>query len=249
MIDIVYLAKGRPEFTKASLDALARNTNWKLVQRLIIYTDGTKEIETPIPFFVVLFNKGLHEDSVIFRPHPVGGPINIMLDAIESGISAVWAKIDNDVIVPPCWLHRAARVMRNHDELSFLGLEPPLSRTPAPWANGRRIPSPEDRYEGDGVLTYAPCDAIGGIGLMRTKAFAECDMRQHSTYGGFTDWQLRRKDLVKGWILPPINLFLLDRLPVEPWASLSKQYITAGEQRPWTNYDPADHRLWDWWIK
>jgi hypothetical protein len=261
MIDIVFAAKGRPEFTRESLKALAANTDWPLVRKLVFYTDGSKEfdvlsdVDVPVEVY----------HPMVLCTSPVGGPVNIMIHYLERDPSQVWAKIDNDVIVPPGWLARAGHVMDMCPELSFLGLEPPLSRTPAPWSGGKRIPTPEFGPEHHGRLSvealhragilrdpvepiYAKCDAIGGVGLMRTEAFAGHDMKQHSTYGGFTDWQLRRKDLVKGWIVPPINLFLLDRLPFEPWASLSKQYIAAGVQRSWTNYDETSSKLWEWWL-
>lgn len=95
---------------------------------------------------------------------------------------------------------------------------------------------------------YAQCDAIGGVGLMRRSAFGKQRMKPHSTYGGFTDWQIAHPEVTKGWIVPPLKLFLLDRLPLEPWASLSKRYIEEGLQRPWTNYEPKDaDALWSWW--
>ena len=40
MIDLLFLAKGRPEFTRASFAALYANTNWDLVEKIHIYTDG-----------------------------------------------------------------------------------------------------------------------------------------------------------------------------------------------------------------
>jgi hypothetical protein len=130
------------------------------------------------------------------------------------------------VIVPPGWLAAAAEVMDLHPELDLLGLEPPLSRTPAPWANGKRPAAPElerGKHIIAGWNGYARCDAVGGVGLFRRRAFADrVRMVPHSTYGGFTDWQLSSPDLVKGWIVPPLMLFLLDRLPIEPWATLSR---------------------------
>ena len=75
-------------------------------------------------------------------------------------------------------------------------------------------------------------------------------MKPHSTYGGWTDWQIQHTEIIKGWLCPPIKLFLLDRLPMEPWASLSKRYIAEGQQRPWSLYDQKDAaQLWQWWIK
>ncbi len=86
--------------------------------------------------------------------------------------------------------------------------------------------------------------------LDRTTTMTTHDvMRQHSTYGGFTDWQQRHPELVNGWIVPPLKLFLLDRLPIEPWASLSKKYESTGQQRFWTRYPmEAAPALWEWWL-
>lgn len=253
MIDIIYLAASRPEFTQASLRALADNTNWDLVSRLIVYTDGALISGMdgrvyppyPIPWEKLYYDQGSH-----------GGPVNVMLHYLSGAMfgqpTEIFAKIDNDVIVPPGWLDSCAPVMRSRPELSFLGIEPPASRTKAPWArNAISAPEIDGNAVKNNVQGYAVCDAIGGIGLMRTAAFrGRAPMVQHSTYGGFTDWQQRHQDLVKGWIVPPLKLFLLDRLPLEPWASLSKQYITHGHQRPWSNYPAsAAADLWEWWLK
>lgn len=232
MIDLIYLAKGRREFTRASLGALMQNTNWRLA-RLIVYTDGD---EFPATLLNAQVRKAVH-----------GGPVAIMNAYLAGTGTEVFAKIDNDVIVPPGWLERCLDVMEANDGLGLLGIEPPASRTPAPWRNGQREAEPEKYVRGEG---YAQCSMIGGIGLMRRSAFATSDpMTPHSIYGGFSDWQLRHPKIQKGWICPPLDLFLLDRLPVEPWASLSKRYIAEGQQRPWTNYDPAASALWEWWTK
>ncbi len=244
-IDILFPSSSRPEFAAASLEALGANTDWSLVRNLIIYTDGEPMREgfiarAPIPLDVLEYD---HD------PH--GGPVAIMLDYLERTPAAVFAKIDNDVIVPPGWLNAAADVMDRHPELDLLGLEPPLSRTPDPWAHGKRPPAPEldgppglHNYRG-----YARAEAIGGVGLMRSAAFqGRPRMVPHSTYGGFTNWQTENADVRKGWIVPPLSLFLLDRLPFEPWASLSRRYIAQGHQRPWTNYGPEAAALWQWWL-
>jgi hypothetical protein len=149
--------------------------------------------------------------------------------------------------------------MQSHDELDLLGIEPPASRTRAPW-RAAAPPAPELalpaglRAEIRTERGYAACDAVGGIGLFRPRAWLMRGgnrMSQHSTYGGFTDWQLApaQRGMVKGWIVPPLALFLLDRLPLEPWQSLGQQYQAAGLQRPWTMYDEAAAReLAGWWI-
>jgi hypothetical protein len=251
-IDILFSASSRPEFTRASLAALRDNTDWTRVRCLWLYLDGPDpETRAAVGTFMAHFRPvefHVFEDSF-------GGPVAIMNHWISGTCftaGLILAKIDNDVIVPPGWLNAAAEVMDLHPELDLLGLEPPLSRTPAPWANGKRPPAPE-LERGKHIVTgwngYARCEAVGGVGLFRRRAFTDRPrMVPHSTYGGFTDWQLASPDLVIGWIVPPLALFLLDRLPIEPWASLSRSYIAAGVQRPWTNYGPEAAGLWEWWL-
>lgn len=248
VIDILYLAKGRPEFTAASFEALKCNTDWSKVRLLWVYTDGCDDAP--------LLGPGPYPSRVI--DHRVyGGPVAIMNHYLSQSGAEFFVKIDNDVIVPPGWLEQCLSVMEAHPELDLLGIEPPASRTPAPWARpGEVVKHPElVRYCLSGKKWesgYAPCDSIGGIGLMRRSAFAAREpMKPHAQngVGGFTDWQLRHADVCKGWIVPPLSLFLLDRLPLQPWASLSKQYIAEGIQRPWTNYPASASRLWEWWLK
>ena len=255
--DLVYLAHGRPEFTAASLAALGENTNWERVGRMLIYTDGALMRNGMVP------PPSIPLHLLSFCHKHVGGPVGTMNDYLANSLAPIWAKIDNDVIVPPGWLDACLAVMDDHDELDLLGIEPPLSRTPAPWSGGVRAEAPEN-YRGlraDGWPTYARCEAIGGIGLFRSRAWqGRREMVPHSTYGGFTDWQLKYRaalvrcgignPLVIGWIVPPLKLFLLDRLPMGPWASLSAGYIAAKEQRTWTNYSTAEaHKLAGWWLK
>jgi hypothetical protein len=233
MIDILYLAHKRPEFTRASLDALLKNTDWSRA-RLIVYTDG-----------VPLSRDWAPPPSVCVLTAHYGGPVAIMNTHLWATKAELFAKIDNDTIVPPGWLDACLSVMEAHPELDLLGIESPASRTPNP-DSGRIVAPPESLVPAS--AGYAPCDAIGGIGLMRTSAFAgRSAMKPHSIYGGFTDWQLAHPEVRKGWIVPPLKVFLLDRLPIEPWASLSREYIAKGWQRPWTNYSPESVALWDWW--
>jgi hypothetical protein len=237
VIDIVYLAKGRSEYTAASLQSLIENTNWGLVRNLVVYSDGTEFPwidAAPAPAWLTV------------RAQLVGGPVNAMLDYLAASPADVWAKIDNDVILPPGWLDACCATMQKHPELDLLGIEPPLSRTPAPWT-ATPEPAPESKHKPGDYSAYAPCRSIGGIGLFRTRAWipkeaATVDvhriMRQHSIYGGFTDWQ-ESSGVTKGWVVPPLQVFLLDRLPWEPWASLGRRYIAEGIQRPWTMYSEA----------
>lgn len=244
--DLLFLAHSRPEFTRESVKALIANTNWERVSQVIVYTDGEET-----PGFAGAFPIGVPEIYVLCK---FGGPVAIMSHYLSHDPAPVWAKIDNDVIVPPGWLDQALLVMETRQELDFLGLEPPLSRTPAPWRPNGRVIHPEtciDYTQPLKTIGYASCDSIGGVGLMRTSAFQDRrQMQPFATYGGFTDWQTGHPELVKGWIVPPINLFLLDRIATrEPWASLNKRYLAEKLQRPWTNYsDETVEKLAGWWL-
>lgn len=247
MVDIVFPAASRPEFTAVSIQSLAMNTDWSLVRRFILYTDGSEPYQSYGPLNAAMLACGEYVTEKL------GGPVAIMKHWLGRNGAEVMAKIDNDVVVPPGWLNAAVAVMTENPELSILGLEPPLSRTPSPWSVTKAHPRRAPEIDGPKVLRagkgYAPCGSIGGVGLMRRSAFDGREgMRPHSIYGGFTEWQIHQTKLVKGWIVPPIDLFLLDRLPFEPWLSLSRKYIAQGDQRGWTNYRPADHRLWDWFF-
>lgn len=257
MIDILFLSRNRREFTRASLSALLANTNWNLVRELYVYddfsTDGTTELFADVgrPFDGGSDCRRRIEGRVpISRICPVerwGSPVAIMnVFMSRENTCPIFCKLDSDVICPPGWLDAALPVMESHPELDLLGIEPPVSRTASPWPTRGCVPTPEldGCYEG-----FAPCDAIGGVGLMRRSAFAGGDLKPNGMYGGFTAWQLAHPEVRKGWIVPPLKVFLLDRLPIPPWSSLSRQYIAAGEQRPWTNYDPKDSALWEWWLK
>jgi hypothetical protein len=251
-VDILFSASSRPEFTAASLAALRDNTDWTLVRELSFYLESPGDaVDQVVGDWIRDMALEPRVSFYLVSDH-FGGPVGIMLEYLRRSPGEIVAKIDNDVIVPPGWLEAAAGVMDRHPELDLLGLEPPRSRTPAPWAKGKRPPTPE--LDGPAGLHnfhgYARCEAVGGVGLFRRRAFeGRPAMVPHSIYGGFTDWQLRHPDVTKGWIVPPISLFLLDRLPVEPWASLSREYIARGYQRPWTNYGPEASKLWEWWLE
>lgn len=276
--DILFLVHNRLDFLTASWSALLTNTDWSRVGSLVVMIDrgigvppeghDTRRCEAWITDRIFALESDPLPCAVEQWTGCFGGPVDAMLEFFEPLIYPhlpVFAKIDSDVIVPPGWLQQGLRVMEDCPELSFLGIEPPASRTRAPWSGGR-MPVPEavamsrkacgwgDPPEADSP-SYAPCDSIGGIGFMRRAAFSgRKPMVQHSTYGGFTDWQLApaQRDLVKGWIVPSLKVFLLDRMPLAPWAELSKLYIAAGMQRPWTNYadtkENAD-KLWGWYLE
>jgi len=261
MIDLLYITKNRLEFTKASFAALAANTDWTLISKFWVYDDGS--VDDTRRCMDELYSE-LHVRYGV-RVHQVytqmGSPAAIMREfALHSDVSPLFAKIDNDVIVPPGWLNACCDVMITHPELDLLGIEPPESRTPH-YTGGRKSPHPEydiqiqlfgPMMRGQTQLHgYAPCDSIGGIGLMRTSIFKRFKgLMPHSIYGGFTEFQLNNPAMKKGWVTPPLPVFLLDRLPSSAYDGhfrrLSNEYIAKGWQRAWSGYDSANP-FWEWW--
>jgi hypothetical protein len=228
VIDILYLSHNRLEFTKASLKALVENTNWNLVAKLIIYDDdsqdGTREFVQKLSFpFLSVVRAGTY-----------GSPVQVMIDYladISPHDRVPFAKIDSDTMVPPGWLDECMRIMDVHQELDLLGIE--AFNDIAPGVVHYR--------------SYKTAAHIGGIGLMRSSAFVTVP-RPNGRYG-FTAWQEQNPEVVKGWINPSLPVFLLDRLPREPWRTFSEEYIAKGWQRRWGPYTEEFKRLWSWWCE
>lgn len=257
MIDFLYLTYNRKDFTAASLKALKQNTNWSLVRKFSVYDDcsidGTRElVEDFLDSLRELDGGGPICSLTVGK---FGGPVSVMAEFLrEKSDLDLFCKLDSDVIVPPGWLDSCLAVMEQNPMIDLLGIEPWHSRTPSPWSNGVRSDLDQDKHLTawtQGKLGAAKCDSIGGIGLMRRKAWeGRSSMVVHGPngVGGFTDWQVQNRDVVKGWICPPLKLFLLDRLPMEPWKSLSAGYEAKNWQRPWTRYSVESTELWSWWL-
>jgi GT2 family glycosyltransferase len=228
-VDLIVPIHNRLEFTKATLKALVANTSWEKVRNFFIYEDASEDgtlewldRECPIPALM---------SPVILRGR-YGSPVAVMMDALDRiGTDAIMAKVDNDTVVPPGWLDDCLAVMEKYPELDLLGIE----------AFHPSAPCPAER-------TYEPARFIGGIGLFRTRVFRQ-DRPVPNGRFGFTEWQERREDIIKGWLNPALPVFLLDHLPMEPWTSLTEEYIAKGWSRRWSKYDPAQHgKLWEWWT-
>ncbi|RPH38356.1 glycosyltransferase family 2 protein [bacterium] len=222
MIDIIYLAFNRLEFTKASMAAMLANTEWAKVRKLIVYddgsTDGTREYLKSVDYPV----------QVEFVFESLGGPVAITNHYLSHSPSDVFAKIDNDTMLPPHWLGECMKVMESHKELDLLGIE---SFNPV--------------KPGEVPRNYGKARHIGGIGLMRSGCFKTFP-RANGRFG-FTQWQ-RESSAIKGWINPSLPVFLLDKIAFDPWASLSRVYISKGWQRPWPPYDENGRAMWSWWT-
>jgi hypothetical protein len=227
MIDLLYLTHNRFEMTKASMAALIKNTNWAVVDRLLLYDDAsddeTREYLTGIGFPV----------KVEHRFGSFGSPVAVMVDyltGLDQQELRTFAKIDNDTMVPAGWLNECIQVFAKHPELDLLGIE----------AFNPVVP-------GDYNRSFTDARFIGGIGLMRNEAFITLP-RPRGRFG-FTAWQEKTARVRAGWINPSIPVFLLDRIPREPWRSLSLEYIAKGWQRDWGPYDEKSKNLWSWWCE
>jgi hypothetical protein len=262
MVDILFLAHKRPEFTRTSLESLLRSGIADA--RFWILTDGDQSIsraeagDENAPDHITRKCNGV--DS---RKH--GGPVaclNALLDLTSDSdiltrsgsspeaTSEFIAKIDNDTIVPPGWLPACLDLMRRYPNVDLLGIEPwtpdekLFPRWPFPMATA---PFFQDHR------SVRPVSHIGGIGVFRRSAFERFGRpvpnSQDGRYG-FTEWQWANPGMVKAFIDPPLPVFLLDHLPFGPWADLSDKYEREGVQRNvgW-KYDAVKHRaLWEWWL-
>ncbi len=234
-MDILFVTFNRQAFTEFSFDMLIANTDWSLVDRLVVWddysTDGTldwlRENLDRVP-----------KAEVQLRVGGYRSPVAIMNRYIErfGGETDLFAKIDNDIVVPPGWLNDLLRVMDANPKLELLGMEAAFTRT--------RGPDPDPF--GHDCHTWEPCSHIGGVGLMRTSAFLKRRKIPASGRFGFTQFQEWDDNLQRGWITPDLHVACLDQIPFEPWRSLSVRYVQEGWQREWPTYGEIDY-FWEWW--
>lgn len=226
MIDIIYLTFNRLEFTRKSIEALLANTDWKRVRKLIVYDDGSTDGTQD---FLKSVNLPGRTDLIFER---IGGPVAITNHYLSHSPAHVFAKIDNDAMMPPGWLEESLQLMTEHEDVGLLGLQAVCR--PAVLGQHKRVCSPARH--------------IGGIGLMRTSCFKT--LPTYHGFGGrfgFTHWQWRNPQVVKAWIEPSVPMCLLDRMPFNPWLALSKQYVKRQWQRKVAPYTQEYSSLWEWW--
>src|SRR5262245_33923546 len=172
-VDVLYLCHGRRNFTHVTLWNLIVNTNWSLVNRFVVYndaaTDGNKT--------TAILHEML-EGSAEIRLTNLKSPVGVMNHFSFRSDCDVFAKIDNDIMVPPGWLEAMTQVMCDDPDLELLGMEAGMS--------GIRAPEVEpERY------AYLPSSHIGGVGLMRRDAFERRHFPRPNGRFGFTEWQHR----------------------------------------------------------
>jgi hypothetical protein len=232
-IDILYPMKGRRRFSEASFAALLANTDWSLVNCFYVYDDGSSKAEGNRKWMTKAI--GGCPASHKFRSTSLGSPVAVMNDYLDGTDADCFAKIDNDIIVPPDWLEALSSVMEAEPELELLGTEAGMAGYPPDgW---------------DGSYGFEQCSHIGGVGLMRVSAFQHAERGRPRPNGrfGFTEWQHEHEPM-RGWIKPDLRLFALDQLPFDPWFTLAKDYVALGIAREWGKYDRLMSWYWSWFT-
>lgn len=227
-IELLLVTHNRKEFTQEVWAALIANTNWSRVSRFVIYddhsVDGTKQW-----LQVAMGNRPIPNSYLYIPGLPLKSPVAAMKRFIPSCSTEYFCKIDSDTIVPPGWLDECLAILEQNPHVDLLGIEPMY-----PVAAGPCFRAAE------------PARYIGGIGFMRKAVFSKGVLTPKGRFG-FTEWQDEHVEIQKAWIVPALPVFLLDRLPIEPYVSLSKRYEAEGWQRPWGKYREND-TTWAWWV-
>lgn len=225
-VEILYLAWNRLEYTGLSWHMLMANTDWDIVRKLTVYDDGSEDGT------LEYLREHIADCPVTaeLRESDLRSPPAIMNHFLETRRAPFFAKIDNDILVPPGWLKAGMQVMRDEPALDLLGMEAGQCQEDPP---------------ADGRYRFEAARWIGGVGVMRTSAFKRHPSIPSRGRFGFTEWQTRYR-LMRGWIAPDLNVLQLDRIPVEPWMTYTKRYIDNGWQRDWGFYPKESAHWWEW---
>lgn len=231
-LDILYVAWNRREFTEFSWAMLMENTPWNRVSKLVVYDDGS--VDGTSDFLRKQVKRNAPVEADFWQDGHRGSPPAVMNGYVARSGAEWFAKIDNDIIVPPGWLEAMQEVIDGNPTVELLGMEA-----------GRGLPVTP---EWDGIYRFEPGSHMGGVGLLKVDAFLRrTKMTEGDGRFGFTEWQHEYRP-VRGWINPDLPVVSLDRVPFEPWASLSERYVERDWQRPWGKYhERADY--WEWWPK
>lgn len=227
-VEILYLAWNRLQFTSQTWRLLMCNTNWKLVKKLTVYDDGSED--GTLEFLREHIGDCPVEAEL--RLSDMRSPPAIMNHFLATERTELFFKLDNDICCPRKWLDIMLSVMRDNPEIDLLGVEPGMAE-------------PDSERVGHG---FQPSSHIGGVGLMRTKFFTDNPPIPERGRFGFGDIQ-DRYNPVRGWITPDLMMPQLDRVPIEPWKSLSAEYVRKGWQRNWPSWEMSLSQYWDWMPK
>lgn len=238
-VDVLYVAWNRLEFTRASFELLLTNTDWDRVARLVVHDDGSDDgtYEWLRDEGVPAAAAGLMD--VELRRTGYGSPVAVMNDYLSATDADVFAKIDNDIAVPPGWLPAMLDVW-DRAGVDLLGME--AGRVGVPGRDDHPDPAAPSEYG------WEACSHIGGVGLMSVSGFTRRPrIPVRGQRFGFTEWQ-GHYDVPRAWIYPDLMVPQLDRVPLEPWQSLAREYLGRAWQREWPDYSPAWMRPYFDWL-
>lgn len=231
MIDVIYLAWNRRAYVEFSFPLLLANTDWHLVNRLVVYDDGSTDgTATWLSEQVVAWNTDQKHPPIEMHHTRFQSPVATMNHYLDNYESDMFAKIDSDIAVPPGWLEEMNRMMYLNPSLDILGMQ----ADSGPPSHGR-----------DSRRRVEEASHIGGVGLIRRRAFKFCRPVPRGRFG-WTEHQQLHADLTKAWIRPDLATFELDKLPFQPWTSLALEYVQLEWQRPWSPYPTDANDYWDW---
>lgn len=224
-VDLMMAAHNRRDFTRESLDALRASTDWGLVRLLTLYdvasTDGAGDVMAE---FVDGFKDA---EARLVRIPERRHIVSVQTWHATEARAPFVAKVDNDTMMPPRWLAESLAVFRTHPGLHALGLE----------AFARR--------GGASPRSFMPAQFVSGLAVWRRSTFDRGVPKAFGEHYGLEEWQIENPWIMRGWIEPAIDVFLLDRIPFEPWSGLTRRYVEAGWQREWPKYPPS-WGLWKW---
>jgi glycosyltransferase involved in cell wall biosynthesis len=220
-LDLLFLAKNRLEFTRESLAALKQNTDWTLVNHLVLYDDGSTDGT------LEFLEEQAVEIGVELRQTNLGSAVTAANHFIRRSRADLVAKCDNDAMYPPHWLEISLGVMQTYPELQVLSLE-------------------ERDIKGEPPFSYQPAGRGDGLYIARREIFKNSLPTVRDKYWGWEFWMLTH-NIRGGWLKPSLPVFLLDRLPFEPWRSLTQEYGAKGWMRLLgCEYTMARAYLWQW---
>lgn len=232
-IDVLFPCHGRLEFTQATLPVLMQNTDWSLVNELVVYHDAADSASDGAATTAYL-QEAVAETATL-RMTNLRSPVAVMNHFLARSKATMFAKIDNDIVVPPGWLNALSSVMEQDPDLELLGMEAGMSAQKA------------ERENDESCWTWTPSSHIGGVGLMRRSAFDSRPPVVPNGRFGFTEWQHQYAPM-RGWIEPDLRMFALDQLPFEPWLSITENYVKKGLNREWGIHSRQMSYYWDWWA-
>lgn len=212
----------RREFTEVALGTLLENTTASLIEEFLVVDTGSHDGADGVVETLIREAPFRSRLTRIKNPHVVSA-----MQTARDTLRTEWvAKIDSDTVPPPGWLEECLGVIGRHPELWALGIEP--------FTDFRK----------EETRGYKDAVHVGGIGLFRRKAW-EGLAAQKAPFFGWTEHQHKGK-WKKGWLDPALPVILLDRLPFDPYRSLTEAYRKRKWQRFWGWYPVDQPHRWDW---